>query len=248
MKLIDLFVTLCHLLLVTEAVPVEIKERCDTPPCHRNRLEVRGRTECDLPSKYTVEWFIENAIERPEPTSCLFYTRGLSRTARRYAKSRPKEEGPPLTTIWDVWPKQYYSKRITNTNPLRCIMQDKKKQTQYYTHMSKAFASMCHVFATVMDKSIGLDAATVNDVNQNGLWFHAEFPTLQRLKQVTMIEAISEDGGKRFTYWTSLNMFATSAQHEDVVDDSPKRADTLDFDWDQSTADDIFVEEWDVDP
>lgn len=114
--------------------------------------------------------------------------------------------------------------------------------------MSKAFASMCHVFATVMDKSIGLDAATVNDVNQNGLWFHAEFPTLQRLKQVTMIEAISEDGGKRFTYWTSLNMFATSAQHEDVVDDSPKRADTLDFYWDQSTADDIFVEEWDVDP
>lgn len=150
--------------------------------------------------------------------------------------------------IQDVWPKQYYSKRITNTNPLRCIMQDKKKQTQYYSHMSKAFASMCHVFATVMDKSIGLDAATVNDVNQNGLWFHAEFPTLQRLKQVTMIEAISEDGGKRFTYWTSLNMFATSAQHEDVVDDSPKRADTLDFDWDQSTADDIFVEEWDVDP
>ncbi|CAN9462180.1 unnamed protein product [Alternaria alternata] len=125
-------------------------------------------------------------------------------------------------------------------------MQDKKKQTQYYSHMSKAFASMCHVFATVMDKSIGLDAATVNDVNQNGLWFHAEFPTLQRLKQVTMIEAISEDGGKRFTYWTSLNMFATSAQHEDVVDDSPKRADTLDFDWDQSTADDIFVEEWDT--
>ncbi|CAN9478573.1 unnamed protein product [Alternaria alternata] len=248
MKLIDLFVTLCHLLLVTEAVPVEIEERCDTPPCHRNRLEVRGRTECDLPSKYTVEWFIENAIERPEPMSCLFYTRGLSKVARRYAKSRPKEEGPSLTTIWDVWPRQYYSKRITNTNPLRCIMQDKKKQTQYYTHMSKAFASMCHIFATVMDKSIGLDAATVNDVNQNGLWFHAEFPTLQRLKQVTMIEAISEDGGKRFTYWTSLNMFATSVQHEDVVDDSPKRADTLDFDWDQSTADDIFVEEWDVDP
>ncbi|RYN19770.1 hypothetical protein AA0112_g11015 [Alternaria arborescens] len=248
MKLIDLFVTLCHLLLVTEAVPVEREERCDTPSCRRNKLEARGRTECDLPSKYTVEWFIENAIERPEPMSCLFYTRGLSRVARRYAKSRPQEEGPPMTTIWDVWPKQYYSKRITNTNPLRCIMQDKKKQTQYYSHMSKAFASMCHVFATVMDKSIGLDAATVNDVNQNGLWFHAEFPTLQRLKQVTMIEAISEDGGKRFTYWTSLNMFATSAQHEDVVDDSPKRADTLDFDWDQSTADDIFVEEWDVDP
>jgi hypothetical protein len=100
MKLIDLFITLCHLLLVSEAVPVEIEERCDTPPCHRNRLEVRGRTECDLPSKYTVEWFIENAIERPEPMSCLFYTRGLSRAARRYAKSRPEDEGPPLTTIW----------------------------------------------------------------------------------------------------------------------------------------------------
>jgi hypothetical protein len=100
MKLIDLFVTLCHLLLVTEAVPVEREEGCDTPSCRRNKLEARGRTECDLPSKYTVEWFIENAIERPEPMSCLFYTRGLSRAARRYAKSRPEEEGPPLTTIW----------------------------------------------------------------------------------------------------------------------------------------------------
>ncbi|KAL1794365.1 hypothetical protein ACET3X_007786 [Alternaria dauci] len=245
MKFIDLFVTLCHLLLVTEAVPVEIGERCATPSCHPKDFEVRGRTECDLPSKYTVEWFIENAIERPEPMSCLFYTRGLSRAARRYAKSRPEDEGPPLTTIWDVWPKQYYSKRITTTNPLRCIMQDKEKQVQYYSTMSKAFASMCYVFAIVMDKSIGLDAATANDVNQHGLWFHAEFPTLQRLKQVTMIEAISEDGGKRLKYWTSSDMVATIAHHEDV-DDSEKRAETFDYDRDRSTADDLLVEEWDM--
>ncbi|KAG9185991.1 hypothetical protein G6011_02547 [Alternaria panax] len=247
MKLIDLIVTLLHLLVVTEAVPVNTDEGCATRPCHKQEVERRGATKCDASSKYTMEWFIENATQRPEPMSCLFYTRGLSRAARRYAKSRPTDEGPPLTTIWDVWPKAYYSKRITTTNPLRCIMQDKQKQIQYYSSMSEAFASMCHVFATVMDKSIGHDAATANDVKQDGLWFRAEFPTLQRLRQVDMIEAISEDGGRRITYWTSLGVLGTSAQQQDVIDRLDKRAEELGLDWDEFTADDLLVEDWDAD-
>jgi hypothetical protein len=126
-------------------------------------------------------------------------------------------------------------------------MQNKETQTQYYYSMSEAFASMCYVFATVMDKSIARDAATANDVNQHGLWFHAEFPTLQRLKKITMIEAISEDGGKRLTYWTSLDMFATSTHHEDVIDPRDKRVENSDSDRDQSIADDLLIEEWDMD-
>jgi hypothetical protein len=113
--------------------------------------------------------------------------------------------------------------------------------------MSKAFASMCYVFATVMDKSIARDAATANDVNQHGLWFHAEFPTLQQLKKISMIEAISEDGGKRLTYWTSLDMFATSTHHDDVIDPWDKRVENSDSDRDQFTADDLLIEEWDMD-
>jgi hypothetical protein len=125
-------------------------------------------------------------------------------------------------------------------------MQDKKKQIQYYSNMSTAFASMCYVFTTVMDKSIGLDAATADDVNQHGLWFHAEFPTLQRLKQVSMIDAISEDGGKRLTYWTNLNMFATSTHDEGVLDHLGKRAENSDWDLDEFIDDDLLREEWDM--
>jgi hypothetical protein len=100
MKLIDLIVTLCHFLSVIGAVPVDTADGCTTRRCYENNLKTRAGTKCDLSSKYTVEWFIEHATDRPEPMSCLFYTRGLSRAARRYAKSRPSDEGPPLTTIW----------------------------------------------------------------------------------------------------------------------------------------------------
>lgn len=110
----------------------------------------------------------------------------------------------------DVWPKKYYNSEATSTNPLRCIMNDATWRTQYYTNMSKAFASLCEVFATVMDASIGPGADTPGYVNKGGLWFQAEFPVLQEQNKVLMIEAISPDGQVACTYWTKTNVVHNS--------------------------------------
>ncbi|KAH6864945.1 hypothetical protein BKA58DRAFT_235592 [Alternaria rosae] len=202
MRLVSFVITFYQLFLVTGAAPLELKDNECTQP-HSSKAT------WDPVDKYTVELFQAEATLRPKPNLCLFYTRGLSETARRYAKTRPNGESP-MTTIWDVWPRKYYNSEATSTNPLRCIMNDETWRTQYYTNMSKAFASLCEVFATVMDASIGPGANTPGYVNKGGLWFQAEFPVLREQNKVLMIEAISPDGQVACTYWTKTNVVQNS--------------------------------------
>jgi hypothetical protein len=116
-------------------------------------------------------------------------------------------------------------------------------QKQYYTNMSKAFASLCEVFATVMDASVGPGAETAGYVNQGGLWFKAEFPILQELNKVLMIEAISPDGNVAFTYWTQPSITRNSIDQQDLLG---RDTDTGDERWLDlfSVADNAFREEW----
>jgi len=92
MKLISFVIAFYQLFLVTGAAPLELKDDECTQP-HSSKAT------WDTVDKYTVELFHTKATLRPEPNLCLFYTRGLSETARRYAKTRPNGESP-MTTIW----------------------------------------------------------------------------------------------------------------------------------------------------
>ncbi|KAF2673629.1 hypothetical protein BT63DRAFT_467213 [Microthyrium microscopicum] len=83
-------------------------------------------------SKYTVQWFLDNAkpqyrpiLNRMPPMErlrdrCLFYSSGLSDDARRIA--------PPLglITIWDVWEDWLYNGDPVDTNPLRNIIRTER--------------------------------------------------------------------------------------------------------------------------
>ena len=101
-------------------------------------------------------------------------------------------------------------------NPLRCIMRSPSERLTYFQAMSTAMAYMCDVSATVMDRSISPVAKTFGTVNQRGIWYSHEFPTLSKgkatgeaedprgnflRKKVNLIEAISTDEKTSFKYW-----------------------------------------------
>ncbi|KAH7378238.1 hypothetical protein BKA66DRAFT_550652 [Pyrenochaeta sp. MPI-SDFR-AT-0127] len=211
-------IVLCYLVLAIDALPLNLQSRCVFWFCDPKFSKSSGSRDvsCDRIEKYSVDWFIDNvpAARKPKPATCLFYTRGLSLKAQNYAKKAQ------MTTIWDVWPRDYYNKRITTNNPLRCIMQQKyTDQRKYFQNMSKAFASLCDVFATVMDSSITPKNKTFNTVNKAGIWFKTEFPMLRLgylRNKVNQIEAISPDGLTVFPYWTRKNAAATSAEDEET--------------------------------
>jgi hypothetical protein len=97
MKLIGFAITSCYLLLTTVAHPLDQGRDCATLPCNNAaRLENR-KVDYDPITKYSVQWFINNASQKPKTATCLFYTRGLSRTAYIYAKTKAHS---PMTTIW----------------------------------------------------------------------------------------------------------------------------------------------------
>jgi hypothetical protein len=155
-------------------------------------------------------------------------------------------------------------------------MQDKKLQKQYYRNMSTAFASMCDVFATVMDANITPKDNTPDIVNKAGLWFKAEFPMLRQgywRNRIHRIDAISPDGRTMFPYWTSPSVRAGSADQagayqdwdtdlqDDECDDEEegssemlkKRATSKHCDlapewWeDEFVPDDMDLEDWELD-
>jgi hypothetical protein len=100
-------------------------------------------------------------------------------------------------------------------------MQDKKAQKQYYRNMSEAFASMCDVFATVMDANITPGDKTSDTVNKGGLWFNAEFPILRQgywRNKINQIEAISPDGRTIFQYWKRPSVSVTGTDESAYED------------------------------
>ncbi|RYP05530.1 hypothetical protein DL765_009819 [Monosporascus sp. GIB2] len=145
-------------------------------------------------------WFLGNVCKRPPAATCLFYTRGLSKAARIFAK----KGGADMTTIWEMWNSALYDKRQIKSNPLRCIMQKKEDRNVYFQNMSTAMATMCDVFATVMDKSVD-SSKDPNGIRMDGIWGQHEFPTLQKSGnegKVNQIEATNRDGTIVFTFWT----------------------------------------------
>jgi hypothetical protein len=99
MKLIGFTITFCWFLLTIDALPLDLEEDCVTQPCNDDAKLGKRKVDYDPITKYSVQWFINNAnpAKRPKPATCLFYTRGLSRTAYTYAKTKAQS---PMTTIW----------------------------------------------------------------------------------------------------------------------------------------------------
>lgn len=107
------------------------------------------------------------------------------------------------------------------------MQQKDTDQRNYFENMSIAFASLCDVFATVMDAGITPKSKTFDAVNKAGIWFKNEFPALQRgyfRNKVYQIEAVSPDGLIVFPYWSRKGMTATHAGDHGatrVVDHTP---------------------------
>ncbi|KAM7190047.1 hypothetical protein V8F20_009880 [Naviculisporaceae sp. PSN 640] len=153
---------------------------------------------CDPIEKYTTSWFLGNVCKRPPAATCLFYTRGLSLTAKRFSKAN----GADMTTIWEMWARPLYRNAIVSNNPLRCIMQDKTLRRQYFAAMSESMAIMCDVFATVMDPN-------PSSPREDGIWGQVELPTLQRSGNegcVTSIAGTSPDGKEVHNLWSRPGM------------------------------------------
>jgi hypothetical protein len=99
MKLISFAIAFCWFLLTVDALPLDLEEECATQPGNDDAKLGKRKVDYDPITKYSVQWFINNAtpLKRPKPATCLFYTRGLSRTAYTYAKTKAQS---PMTTIW----------------------------------------------------------------------------------------------------------------------------------------------------
>jgi hypothetical protein len=117
-------------------------------------------------------------------------------------------------------------------------MQKPSDQGIYFENMSTAFARMCDVMATVMDKNVKPSSNTFATVNQGGIWYKNEFPALRAgygKNRVDVIEAMSVDGEFTFPYWVRKGVQAT---HEDnPVDKGSAEVDEIDLPGDKSDAD-----------
>lgn len=104
-----------------------------------------------------------------------------------------------MTTIWDMWPCDYYNGDLEDeNNRLRCIFKDKDTRTEYFEHMSEAMAISCDIFATVMTNF-------TDNIPQDGIWGRVEQPALQRTGnpggQIDTIVAVDLKGDNLVTVW-----------------------------------------------
>ena len=153
----------------------------------------------------TVQWFLkEMQIKSIPKDTSLFYTRrtngettGLSKIATSFAEQHG------LTSIWHVWPSKatnpnvpldFYS-MYDPTSPLRCIAEQKKDQ-EYFSNMSEAYAHSCKGTAYVMTDN-------PKSVPKEGIWWNAEFPTLTKKGSLCeKIIAIDINGKNGVLFWS----------------------------------------------
>jgi hypothetical protein len=136
---------------------------------------MRYPTVTDVPmmSANTFQWFLDNTKDCYSGEEfhdiALFYSRGMTSAARSLA------EGLAKVTIWDVWPCYLYESEQADSNPMRCIHQDREIQQDFFKNMSLAFAKMARHGATVLHSSEHYDAPP-----SDGIWASTELPELQR--------------------------------------------------------------------
>ncbi|RYP79222.1 hypothetical protein DL771_000200 [Monosporascus sp. 5C6A] len=151
----------------------------------------------DPVSKYTTQWFLDNVCSPPDvPGACLFYTKGLSVQAQKFAAT----PNSFLKTIWEMWENYLYNDNKDDlNNPLRAIMADDEDRYEYFSNMSRAMAAMCDYLASVMVRDEDFP-----EVRPDGIWGQVEFEQLKRddgEKRVDVITVINTDGTQEADYW-----------------------------------------------
>jgi hypothetical protein len=80
----------------TSAVPEDAAVPCDSIDTYNTAVRTLAARCVTGVVNIILQWFIANRCKTPPASSVLFYTRGLSKNARIYAKS----DGRAMTTIW----------------------------------------------------------------------------------------------------------------------------------------------------
>jgi hypothetical protein len=142
--------------------------------------------------EFTPEWFLVNVspdvVRRHTGkstysptagaifTNALFYTRGMSDIAQRYACI------DRAITIWEPWPVELYNASNHPTNPYSCIHHDDATRTQFYENMSEAFAILAKGEVLVMHSRFDYF-----NPPRNGIWYRVEKKVLIGRKEVRTI-------------------------------------------------------------
>lgn len=142
---------------------------------------------------FTVKWFQDNIRREvlhsnpykwrdPEAPfyNALFYTRGMSETAKAYAcKER-------LITIWEPWEPELYNNSTDEKNLYSCIHHDNATRNIFFERMSEAFATKASGYVHVMH-----DPADYDEPPMNGIWGRIEQKALRNRVYVVNISRIS---------------------------------------------------------
>lgn len=148
---------------------------------------------CEQVDKYSTQWFLDHALpgfKNPFSDDALFYTRGMTSQAIKYAKSCN------LITIWNVWPCELYNHRNVPDNPMRCIHNKESLRTIYYENMARAFAMKANGSAMVMHGLKDYDKPPLE-----GIWGRVELPTIKKVANVDWLAKIKESGDGYLLFW-----------------------------------------------
>ena len=148
---------------------------------------------CEKVDKYSTQWFLDHALadfKKPFSDDALFYTRGMTSQAIKYAKSCN------LITLWNVWPCELYNYHNTPDNSMRCIHNEESLRTIFYENMSRAFAMKANGSAIVMHSLKDYDNPPLN-----GIWGRIELPTIKKVAKVDLLAKIKETGDGYLLFW-----------------------------------------------
>jgi len=147
----------------------------------------QGHVQCETVDKYTVDWFEKQAWKRKSLdlplVNALFYTRGMSEMAQKYACDHD------LETIWHIWPTELYQHQDERTNAMRCIHQDASQRQRFFENMSEAYARLAKGTVIVMH-----NASDWTNPPKDGIWYRVEYTTMVNAADaVTTILKLKED-------------------------------------------------------
>ena len=162
------------------------------PIPHRSdsRLDLRNdHVRCASINTYTVDWFLKSASQQKDIDlplhNALFYTRGMSDMAKRYACEHD------LITIWSIWDQSLYDYNPSSSNAMRCIHNDEAKRQRFFASMSEAYARLAVGSVIVMH-----DAKDWSNPPSDGIWHNVEYKTIINSKAVTTILKVKGQDAK----------------------------------------------------
>jgi hypothetical protein len=181
------------LLMATASVLFWIALAMANPVPEGQTQRAKTAVSCERVDKYSTQWFLDHALPNFKGAfrdNALFYTRGMTGQAIKYAKSHK------LVTLWNVWPCELYDYRNVLDNPMRCIHNDENLRTLFYENMSRAFAIKANGSATVMHSLSDYDSPPLE-----GIWGRVELPTIKEATNVDWLSKVKENGEGYLLFW-----------------------------------------------